>query len=149
MCPAADFPLDDEAADGPPPPEIDAANAAADAEDAVADPMAAWAVGLARQQAVERGEEEASVDESFIARALAESRRMRQETGKSNQKRAANFGTIGQRYGEAGLSAIQAAMQEHAAEVLSPAQASATGLDAETALDAPPPHAAAEPAEAW
>ena len=120
MCPAE--------RENPPPVPVDDAADAAD-EDEAADPMAEFAVGLARQQAVERGEEEDSVDESFIARALAESRRMRQETGKSNQKRAANFGSIGQRYGEQGLSSMQEAMREHAAEVLSPEQTLATGLE--------------------
>ena len=72
------------------------------------------------------------MDEAFIARALAESRRMRQETGKSNQKRAANMAAVADRHGAGGLSAIQAAMQEHAAEVLSPQQLRTTGLDGET-----------------
>ena len=103
------------------------------AEPAAADPLENFAVNLARQQAAERGEEEdEGVDEAFIARALAESRRMRQETGKSNQKRAANMAAVADRHGAGGLSAIQAAMQEHAAEVLSPQQLRTTGLDGET-----------------
>ena len=123
-----------------PPAGADEAAAAADGpvDDAAADPLEAFAVDAARRQAVERGEDEADVDEAFIARALGESRRMRQETGKSNQKRAANFAAIAGRHGEEGLSAIQAAMQEHAAEVLAPEQASAAGLDgAAPAIDGP------------
>ena len=97
----------------PEPPEEQPTAAA---EPAAADPLENFAVNLARQQAAERGEEEdEGVDEAFIARALAESRRMRQETGKSNQKRAANMAAVADRHGAGGLSAIQAAMQEHAA----------------------------------
>ena len=114
----------------PEPPEEQPTAAA---EPAAADPLENFAVNLARQQAAERGEEEdEGVDEAFIARALAESRRMRQETGKSNQKRAANMAAVANRHGAGGLSAIQAAMQEHAAEVLSPQQLRTTGLDGET-----------------
>jgi hypothetical protein len=84
------------------------------------DPLAEWAVGLARQQAEERGEEAGEFDSSFIARALAESQRMRTEASKSQQKRAANVAQIAARHGEQGVSTIQHAMREHAALVLSP-----------------------------
>ena len=96
-----------------------------------ADPLEHFAIDLARRQAVERGEEEADVDEAFIARALAESRRMRAETGKSQQKRAANFASVAGRHGEHGMHALHQAMEEHAAEVLTPDQRAATGVGEE------------------
>ena len=100
------------------------------------DPLAEFAVDAARRQAVERGDDPEDVDEAFINRALAESLRMRKETGKSNQKRAANFATISTRHGEQGLASFHQAMEEHAAEMLTPQQLVATGLDGETGADA-------------
>ena len=117
----------------PPPPAADEQPPPPDIEPPLpADPLDAFVAESLDRQAAERGEPVTEVDETFVARALAESRRMRQETGKSNQKRAANFAAIAGRHGDAGLTALQAAMQEHAAEVLSPAQAAATGLAGET-----------------
>lgn len=91
------------------------------AEDTPLDPLAAFAVGLARQQAEERGDE-GEIDENFVSRALAESRRMRGEATQSHGKRAALAASIAASHGEGGVSAIQAAMREHAAEVLSQQQ---------------------------
>ena len=137
MCPAAP--------PGEPPAASDDTQVAAEPEvnieadaTAGADPLAAFAVDAARRQAVERGEEAEEVDEAFITRALAESRRMRQATAKDEQKRATNMATFAARHGEQGLSTVQQAMQEHAAEVLAPAQIRATGLDGETGTEALP-----------
>lgn len=128
MCPAERQGVEENAPPADETPAAGAVDTTADEPEAAADPLAAFAVEAARRQAVERGEEEASVDEAFIARALGESARMRNETGKSNQKRAANLAAVAGRHGEQGLSAIQAAMAEHAAEVLAPPeQPSATG----------------------
>ena len=76
-----------------------------------------------------------AVDEGFIARALAESRRMRGEASLSHQKRADNAARLAARHGQRGAGAMAAAMAEHAAEVLSPEAAAAVGL-AEGADDA-------------
>ena len=98
------------------------AAAAAAAEDATPlDPLAAFAVGLAHQQAEARGET-GDVDEAFLARALAESRRMRGEATNSQGKRAALAAQIAANHGETGLSSIQAAMKEHQQEVLTQQQ---------------------------
>lgn len=112
MCPAESAPKDDVEEEEPP-----------------IDPLGEFAANLARQQAVERGEDD-EVDESFIARALAESRRMRGEAAQSNTKRAALSAELASRHGEHGLRTIEAAMVEHAAEVLTPQQFAATSLEA-------------------
>ena len=87
------------------------------------------------------------MDTAFIARALAESRRMRQETGKSYEKRAANMAAIAGKHGNVGVTAIEQAMREHAAEVLTPQQVAATGLDGETAQATAPVGAVTGPSE--
>lgn len=99
------------------------------------DSLAAFAVEAARQQAAQRGEGDDAVDEAFIARALATSQRMRQEALKSQQKRAANLAAVAAQHGDIGLVTMQQAMQEHAAEVLTPNQIAATGLDGETGAE--------------
>ena len=121
MCPA-ETPPDD--APPPPPPT---------------EPLENFMVEAARAQAVERGEEADDVDEAFINRALAESRRMRSEANSSNAKRAANFASIASRHGTEGVSAIQQAMLEHAAEVLLPEQQTAVANNIEEPEAAEPP----------
>ena len=102
---------------GPPPPADDGEG---DTPEVQPDPLAEWAVGLARQQAEERGDDADEIDSSFIARALAESTRMRTEASKSQEKRAANAAEIAARHGEQAISTLQHAMREHAALVLTP-----------------------------
>jgi hypothetical protein len=100
------------------------------------DPLAAFAIDAARRQAAERlaagtAEEgdDGEVDEGFIQRALAESKRMRGEAQKDYKKRADLAARIAATHGEQGADLLAAAMAEHAAEVLSPQLAVAAGMD--------------------
>lgn len=112
--------------------------AAADEAGADEDPLARFAIAAARQQAAERGEEEAEgVDMAFITRALAESRRMRGAAAKDQKKRADNMASMVARHGEQSAAYVQAAMAEHAAEVLTPqAQALVASAEAQAEEEA-------------
>ena len=102
----------------------------------VDDPLARFAIAAAQQQAAERGEEDDGVDMSFINRALAESRRMRGETSKSQQKRTEQMAALCARHGEQSAQVMAAAMAEHAAEVLVPPQATGVPEGESTELTA-------------
>jgi len=96
------------------------------------DGLEAFALEAARRQAEARGDDDDGVDEAaqsgFIARALAESRRMRGEASLSHQKRAELAASIAARHGEHSRQVMADAMAEHAAEALPDAEsAEATG----------------------
>ena len=99
-----------------------------------ADMLEAFVLQAARSQAAQRdaeGVEEDPVDpavqESFITRALAESRRMRGEASLSQKKRAELSASIAARHGEQSVQVLADAMVEHAEEALNPQEAEATG----------------------
>mmetsp|Transcript_76043 Transcript_76043/g.150672 ORF Transcript_76043/g.150672 Transcript_76043/m.150672 type:complete len:142 (-) Transcript_76043:132-557(-) len=98
-----------------------------------ADALEQFVLQAARSQAAERMEEDeddtvdAEVQESFIARALAESRRMRGEASQSQKKRAELTASIAARHGQQSVQVLADAMVEHAAEALHPQEAEATG----------------------
>ena len=96
------------------------------------DGLEAFALEAARRQAEARGDDDDGVEEGaqsgFIARALAESRRMRGEASLSHQKRAELAASIAARHGEQSRQVMADAMAEHAAEVLPDAESvEATG----------------------
>ena len=121
MCPK-------ESSGGAPVDEVMEGEATDSSDEPPEDGLAAFAADAARRQAVERGEEASDVDEAFINRALAESRRMRGEAMQSQEKRAALAAQVASHHGERGLDQIQNAMREHAAEVLTQQQAEAVDL---------------------
>lgn len=98
------------------------------------DPLDEFAVAAARRQAAERDEEgvDEGVNEAFIQRALAESRRMRGEASLSLKKRADLAAKLAAQHGESGVSFMAAAMAEHASEVLAPRARDHTAADEST-----------------